>query len=107
MVEVKWTGRALQDLDEIAEYISKDSQFYAQLTVQRLFEKPVILKKLPFIGRMVPEFGIETIRELISGNYRIIYRVVNENRIDVVSVYHSARLLKELPDDTDENLISK
>lgn len=103
MVEVKWTKRALQDLEEIAEYIAKDSPFYAELTIQKLFAKPSILKKFPQIGREVPEFEIKSIRELISGNYRIIYRIVNSRKIDILSVFHTARLLTDIPEDLPES----
>jgi len=97
VAEIKWTKRALQDLEEIAEYIANDSPFCAEVTVQKLFAKPSVLKKFPQIGRVVPEFEIENVRELISGNYRIIYRIVSERRIDILSVFHSARLLTHLP----------
>jgi hypothetical protein len=47
MVKINWTNLALQDLDEIAEFISKDSIRYAQITVKYLFESPSISKHIP------------------------------------------------------------
>ncbi len=38
MVRVKWTKNALEDLDEIAHYISRDSPKFAKITVSRIFE---------------------------------------------------------------------
>ncbi|NJK87586.1 MAG: type II toxin-antitoxin system RelE/ParE family toxin [Bacteroidales bacterium] len=49
----------------------------------------------PFIGRIVPEFSDPTIRELIEGNYRIIYSVKNEIQVDILRIFHSARLLRK------------
>jgi plasmid stabilization system protein ParE len=55
-----------------------------------------VLEQHPKIGRKVPEFNNELIRELIEGNYRIIYRVESEDQIGIARVHHAARLLKEL-----------
>jgi plasmid stabilization system protein ParE len=46
------------------------------------------------MGRMVPEFKQKTLRELIEGNYRIIYLIKNKNQIDILRIYHVARLLR-------------
>jgi len=74
VVKIIWTKRALIDLDDIAEYIAKGSPKYAHITVQNLIEETKILNSHPLIGRMVPEYGDENFRELIRGNYRIIYK---------------------------------
>jgi addiction module RelE/StbE family toxin len=97
MVEVKWTELAILDLNDIGEYISKDSIRYAEITIERLFVSIDILESNPYAGRVVPEFGTESIREIIKGNYRIVYRVVSEKRIDILSVHHSKRLLSNNP----------
>ena len=95
MVEVKWTDQSLDDILNIAEYIAKDSESYAKIQIQRIFSRIEILYKYPESGRMVPEIGDVSIRELISGNYRIIYHIVNEKRIDILTVHHSRRLLDD------------
>jgi addiction module RelE/StbE family toxin len=97
MVKINWTNFALQDLNEIADFISKDSVRYAQMTVKYLFESPTLLKTHPKAGRIVPEFKEENLRELIGGSYRIVYRIVDKNRIDILTVHHSARLFKNSP----------
>lgn len=93
MVEVNWTAQALDDLKAIAIYISRDSKKYAILQIDRLFERADILQSQPRVGRVVPETNKPNIRELIEGNYRIIYRIVSSKRIDILTVYHSAQLL--------------
>ncbi len=93
MVEVKWTDFAIENLNDIGDYIEKDSFRYAQIVVNFLFSAADILEQHPLAGRMVPEFEDKNIRELVRGNYRIVYRILNENRIDIVTVHHSARLL--------------
>ena len=97
MVKINWTNLAIQDLEDIADYVSKDSIRYAELTLQRLFEAVDILLTHPKAGRIVPEFNKEELRELIRGNYRIVYRILNRSRIDILTVHHSARLLSNSP----------
>ena len=47
MAEVKFTDQAIDDLNDIAEYISNDSVFYAELQVQKLINRTDILEKFP------------------------------------------------------------
>jgi addiction module RelE/StbE family toxin len=97
MVEIKWTNFAIDNLNDIGDYIEKNSFRYAEITVNKLFDATFILEQNPLAGRIVPEFDNKNIRELIRGSYRIIYRVLNETRIDIITVHHSARLLIKLP----------
>lgn len=96
MVKVIWTDAAIQDLQEIGEYIAKDSPKYAEITISRLFEAPSILINHPKAGRIVPEFAIPFLRELIYGSYRIVYKIINEGRLDILTVHNSARLLSNI-----------
>ncbi len=94
MVKLIWTDQAITDLGDIGDYIAENSEKYAKLTVKKLFERPEILKTYPQAGRIVPEKNEENLRELIEGNYRIIYEIVSADQIDILTVYHSARDLK-------------
>lgn len=97
MVEVRWTDQSLADIEHIAQFIAKDSIRYAGIQVQRFFSQVEILKAQPKVGRSVPEIGDKQIRELILGNYRIIYKVVSDNIVDILTVHHSRRLLRNNP----------
>jgi len=94
MARLNWTELSIHDLTNIAEFISKDSFKYATIQIKRIRERARILKTKPFLGRIVPEIQEDSIRELILGNYRIIYKIVSEDRIDILTVHHSAKLLK-------------
>jgi len=94
MVEVKWTDQSIDDINNIAEFIAKDSVKYAQLQVRIFFETCKILEQFPNTGRIVPEKGKENIRELIVGSYRIIYHIISVEYIDILTVHHSHRILK-------------
>ncbi len=91
MVRINWTFQAKEDLKAIAEYISKDSKPYAKLQVIRLKNRTRILKTQTRSGKIVPEINRENIRELIEGSYRIIYKIVEDNQIDILTIHHSAR----------------
>ena len=94
MVEISWTELALQDLRDIFDYIAKDSVFYADRYIDKLIERVDQLESNPKSGRVVPEFGILTLRELIEGNYRIVYQINSSQSISIIRVHHSARELK-------------
>ncbi len=93
MVKVIWTDFAIEDLRLIHDYISKDSKRYADRFLEKLLERVDQLESFPKSGRVVPEFNIDTIRELIEGNYRIVYKI-STTQIAIVRVHHAARQLK-------------
>ncbi|MBK9641068.1 MAG: type II toxin-antitoxin system RelE/ParE family toxin [Saprospiraceae bacterium] len=78
MVKVDWTKLTLDDLKIIHTSISLDSTSYAGRFIDKLLNRVRQLENFPRSGRIVPEFGIENIRELIEGNYRIVYKLNNE-----------------------------
>jgi len=96
MVKIVWTQRSLTDLKSIAEYISKDSLRYASLTLQRILDVTKYIETNPRIGRMVPEIGKnDKIREIIFGNYRIIYKITSLQSVHILTVHHSSRRLRQ------------
>lgn len=94
MVTLNWTPQAKNDLISIAEYIARHSQKYARIQVQRIRQRARQLVEFPDSGRIVPELDNPRIREVIMGNYRIVYYRVNDERIDILTVHHSARILR-------------
>jgi plasmid stabilization system protein ParE len=94
VVKLIWTDQAIDDLGDIGDYIAENSEKYAKLTIQKIYDRTDILKSFPQAGRIVPEKNEENVRELIEGSYRIIYEIVSENLIYILTVYHSARDLK-------------
>src|SRR5216110_2906040 len=90
--EVAWSSSALEDVEAIAIYISRDSISYAAAVVKKILDSTNSLKDFPFLGRVVPEFEDQNIREVFAYSYRIVYRIHGE-RITVASVIHGKRLL--------------
>lgn len=97
MAKVIWTARSLKDLEEIGEYISRDSASYARLTLEKLIDTTGLLEKNLQIGRIVPEIKQRDIREIITGNYRIIYQTKEKQYAYILTVHHSSRLLSNNP----------
>jgi toxin ParE1/3/4 len=96
MVKIIWTQRSLDDLKSIAEYISKDSVKYAALTLERIIDVTKHLESNPRIGRMVPEIvKNDKIREIILGNFRIIYKITSTLTIHILTVHHSAKRFRQ------------
>ena len=93
MAEVIWTQTALDDINSIAEYISLDSVFYAKQFVEKIFLAVNKLEKFPAIGKIVSELSNLTYREILFRKYRIIYRT-NSDKVYIISVHHSSRLLE-------------
>lgn len=92
MAEVRWTPQAADDLESTTEFISQDSPHYARLFATDIIEAVERLVDFPNLGRIVPEKNDPLIREIILGNYRIVYRLRNEI-VELLAIHHSARLL--------------
>ena len=96
MAQVAWSPSSLRDLDAIAEFIARDSSHYAGLFVQNIVARVERLVDFPLSGRIVPEYGLEDLREFLFENYRIVYRVRGD-LVEVSAVIHGARNLPESP----------
>jgi addiction module RelE/StbE family toxin len=93
MVQIEWTERSLEDLNEIHDYIARDSKSYANLFIKKIYNTVQKLKEFPNIGRMVPEVNIPSVREIIFQNFRIVYRIIDD-LIEIITVFHGSRLLR-------------
>lgn len=93
MTPVIWAPQAIEDVEAIRTYVSRDSAHYADLLVERIVAAVGRLETFPRSGRVVQEVGDESLREVVYGNYRIVYRV-KPDVIEVATVFHGARLLR-------------
>jgi len=88
-----WSPDALKDLENLAEYISLDSEEYAAIVVRRIFDTAETVSMFPYSGRIVPEFEKEKVREKLYKSYRIIYRTNEPGQIDILRIFHQAQEL--------------
>ncbi len=93
MAQIKWSFRAIENLEEICAYIAKDSPMSAEKLVTKIKERVEALGSSPFIGRVVPDQKSnvdKNLRELIVGNYRIVYHVECDS-VEIITVFHAKR----------------
>lgn len=89
---------AENDVSQILDYYRQINEEYAQNLLTAFEEKIMKLKSFPAQGRIVPELEKQNIldyRELIEGNFRIIYAILDETVV-VHTVVDSRRNLEEL-----------
>ena len=89
-----YTTRFMHEADEQAEYLAQYSRGRAGLFVDNIFRQLELLKQHPHLSRVVPEFGNEAIRELLFRQYRLIYHLISEERIDVLALQSGLRPLQ-------------
>ncbi|MGM0562980.1 MAG: type II toxin-antitoxin system RelE/ParE family toxin [Pseudomonadota bacterium] len=93
MVEIVWTEPALNQIQEIAEYIALDNQPAAKKLVRQLFESAERLSSFPESGRKIPELPAVSYREVISPPCRILYKHTAQQVI-VIGVLRQERDFK-------------
>ena len=92
---VNWSAEATEDLGAIAEYIARDSEFYARAVVSKILAASREIAEQPHIGRIVPEINDERIRERFVYSYRLVYKM-QLSTITIVAIIHGKRLLEKL-----------
>ncbi len=97
MVKIVLSKTARFDLKEIVDYIRRDSIKYAFLEKKKIENAINSLPTKPLSGRVVPELNNKNLRELIFRNYRIIYEIVSEKQINILTIHHHARLISNNP----------
>ena len=94
MAQIIWTESALQDLDEIAEYIALDKASAAKSLVKGIFKSVDRLENFPESGRIPPELDPPTrYREIVKGPCRIFYRY-EQDKVFIIYVMRTERLLR-------------
>lgn len=91
-MRIIWSPLAIDRASEIVDYIAQDKPLVAQKWIEKIFSKVASLELSPEIGRIVPEIGDNQFRELIYQNYRIIYKIDN-NQISILTIRHGAQIL--------------
>jgi plasmid stabilization system protein ParE len=71
VTRVIWTRQAVEDVEAIKAYVARDSERYAGLLAERLVAAVGRLEWFPHTGRIVPEVGDDSLREVIYGNYQV------------------------------------
>ena len=91
-MRIIWSPLAVDRASKISDYIAQDKPTAAEKWVNTVFSKVEQLKSSPEIGRIVPEINNLQFRELIYGNYRIIYRI-EKQQISILTIRHGKQIL--------------
>jgi toxin ParE1/3/4 len=89
---VVWSSKAIEDVDAIATYISRDSPSYAAAVVRKILDTSRSLETCPLVGKHCAEFNDETMLEKSAYTYRLIYRVEGESVL-IAAIVHGKNLL--------------
>ncbi len=92
-MKIIWTREALENIIEIENYISEDNPNKAVEFTDSLINQCDYLIDNPDMGRIVPELSNPNIRELIHKNYRIVYRHIDDEEIQILTVFEGHCLL--------------
>ena len=91
-MKIAWSPLAVERASEIVDYIAQDKPLAADRWIHAVFSKVEQLKANPEIGRIVPEINERQFRELIYGNYRIIYHI-EAKQISILTIRHGKQIL--------------
>ena len=100
-MKVTWTEQAWGRLLEIERFVARDDPRAAARLVDKLIDRGDALVAHPERGRRLPEIPDSGLRELIVGNYRLVYRRTPKS-VEVLSVFEGHRLLRPNELTTDE-----
>jgi len=87
---LKWSPEAIEDIEHHAQFIERDSPYYAAVVVSKIVDALEMCRKHPHIGRQVPEIENPAYRERIIYRFRVIDRLYEEH-ILVVAIIHGSR----------------
>jgi toxin ParE1/3/4 len=91
-MKVTWAPLAIDRVAEIASYIAEENPPAAEKWIRKIFARVGQLTSFPESGRHLPETNRPDIRELVWGNYRIIYRI-ESHQVAILTVRHTKQIL--------------
>jgi toxin ParE1/3/4 len=99
MASIRWTVGASADFAALVELIARSSEVYATRLAERLLASIELLQAHPRMGRTVPEYDRETVRELIYDTYRVVYQVDDETVVLLALISGRRDMLGALGDE--------
>ena len=91
---IRWSARAMRDVDQIATYIARDNPKAAREWIAKLRKTAENAARMPLAARIVPEIQRDDVREVFLRSYRIVYGV-RDDHILVFTIFGGG---KQLPD---------
>lgn len=93
------TPQSMDDLQAAVTFIAQDNPERARTFGNELIDRALSIANLPGRGRVVPEIGDQTVREIVHHSYRIIYEIFpGEEAVYVLRFWHGARGVPDVKD---------
>ena len=92
MARLVWTEPALQDLEQIADYIALDDEAAARRLVKKVFEQAELLEDFPEMCPQPHDLPDTAYRHLVINPLRVFYRIQD----DLVYIVYVMRHEKHL-----------
>jgi toxin ParE1/3/4 len=90
--KVIWTPRSLETLSQAIDYIAERNPDAARRLGEAMLKKAGLLASFPRLGGVFTKLGREDIRDVSVPPYRIIYRIIDAERlVFILTVWHGAR----------------
>lgn len=93
-MKITWSPLAVEQVQDVVSYIALDKPSVALDWAEKIFDSVKRLSDFPKRGRIVPEINKNNIREIVQGNYRLIYKTKAEE-ILVLTVKNYCQKLKK------------
>ncbi|PVZ70306.1 type II toxin-antitoxin system RelE/ParE family toxin [Pelagibaculum spongiae] len=93
LTQIIWTNPALDQLNDLAEYIALNNPLAAKKLVATIFDSVKHLEQFPLSGRKIPEFSSPSYRELIVNPCRIFYKI-DSSKVYIVHIMRQEQQLK-------------
>ena len=96
--QIVWSEIALSDLRDLVRYIARDDRQVARRFGDLIVSKVESLQSFPRIGRIVPEYREECLRELIVPPSPLVFEIDDDAmKLSILRIWHAARGDLELP----------
>ena len=92
--KIIWTKESLNNLSDIKDYISTDSEYYASKTINLIYLSAQKLLKFHEVGMVINKAGNFQVRRVLVKSYRLLY-IIKDEKIYIIAVYHQLRQLPE------------
>ena len=96
MAQIIWSNPAIEDLHQLREFYSQFSEGYADRLIDKLIARVDILINFPQSGRMASQFKDGLTRELVSGDYSIVYRIQDADTVTISRIQNNSKPLTRL-----------
>jgi len=87
-MKLRWTSKALSDLERLHEFLSQTDAQAANRTIGALASAPDNLLANPRIGERLYEFGQREVRRILVKHYEISYEI-NNSSIYILRIWHT------------------